>query len=342
MAQNQLYPELEALQKACPLPNGWELGEPLFDTGEVPGLCVKLVGLLARAEDGREALGSAGARDSLPVSRAYFELFERIAVLEALARPAVRYSACRDDGSSESLGFADVFPAAPPDAPFQYSRSNGVAAGRSWFEACASAHAELVERDRFLRAWYGELEPVRCALPNDPAFVALQDWYEFEAYSFPSRVRAVTALEVAAVFGFPKRAEAPLVFGSAASATPSLALAAALRECLQRWGFLWGERIPSEAPGFMPTADYHQEFYLWPATHRPLRSFLAGAHRGLAVLRSSPEGAPAGCRFVDLSPATGARVARAIPGAELPLTFGRGHPFAHPVLPESLCVHPIA
>jgi hypothetical protein len=336
--------ELEALQSSSPLPEGWRLSEPLFDAASVPGLRLDLVGLLARAEDGREALGSAGARDGLPVARAYFELFERIAVLDAQARPRERYNAWRADGQRESLSFAEVFPQAPAGAAFQYSRSNGVAAGPTVLQACEAAAAELVERDRLLRAWYGQALPVRCSLPHDPAFSALEPWYEFEAYSFPSRIPRDTEFSVAAIFGFPKLTDAPLVFGTAAGATQARSLSAALRECLQRWGFLWGERIPSAAPSFSPTADYHQEFFLWPAMHAAVRDFLSGAHSGLDRLCAIAERTEAPHRFVDLSPPTGARVVRAVPGpgAELPLTFGRGHPAARRALPESLCVHLIA
>ncbi len=334
--------ELDALEASAPLPEGWEIAESLFEATEVPGLSVSVAGLFARAADGREALGSAGARGAAPVARAYFELFERIAVLEALARPRARYAVRGLEGEADSLEFSEVFPEPPPSALFKYSRSNGVAAGPSWSAACASASAELVERDRLLRAWYGEGRPVRVSLPEDDAFRTLEPWYAFEAYSFPPPTTLESGLAVAAVFGFPKVAEAPLVFGSAAAPKLPSALTAALRECLQRWGFLWGERIPSQAPSFAPTADYHQELYLWPEMHAELRRFLQGGHAGLATLKGLPGGGAGPCRFVDLSLARGPVVARALPRTELPLTFGRGHPFAHTGLPESLSVHPIA
>lgn len=334
--------ELAALRASAPLPQGWDIAESLFEVTEVPGLSVAIAGLFARAADGREALGSAGARGSVPVARAYFELFERIAVLEALAEPRALYTVRGPEGQADSVGFAEVFPEPPPSACFKYSRSNGVAAGPSWSAACAAAAAELVERDRLLRAWYGEGQPARVALPEDEAFRALEPWYELQAYSFAPRTTLRAGLAVAAVYGFPKVAEAPLVFGSAAAATLPAALDGAKRECLQRWAFLWGQRIPSEAPSFATTADYHQELYLWPEMHARLRRFLAGGHVGLATLEGSL-GADAGpSRFIDLSLAAGPAVARAVARTALPLTFGRGHPLALGDLPESLSVHPIA
>jgi len=335
--------ELEALQRSCPLPSGWSIAECLFDAAEVDGLRVELVGLSARSLKGSEALGSAGARGSVPVARAYYELCERIAVLEALASPQASYVARRADGAAELVALGEAFPEAPPAASFRYSRSNGVAAGRSWAEACASAFAELSERDRLLRAWYGETAPVRCALPEEPALAALDPWYEFEAYAFPARASDAPTLEVAAVYGFPRRPAVALVFGSAAATSQRAALDGAVRECLQRWGFLWGETIPGEAPGFAPTADYHQELYLWPEMHARLRHWLAGGHVGMSGLDAAGqtvEGRP-NC-FVDLSPAGGPAIARAVPRAQLPLTFGRWHPSARAGLPESLSVHPIA
>jgi hypothetical protein len=333
--------ELDALEESAPLPRGWQLAESLFEAAEIPGLRVCLVGLFARAADGREALGSAAAQGPAPVARAYFELYERVAVLEALAEPPPSYAVRGLEAELGTLGFADVFPEPPPEALFKYSRSNGVAAGQTWAAACAAASAELVERDRLLRAWYGEIKPLRVPLPDDEALRALDTFYELEAYSLPPRETLEGGLEVAAFFGFPKQPKAPLIFGSAAAPTLSQALAGAQRECLQRCGFLWGERIPSEAPSFAPTADYHQELYLWPVMHAELRHFLAGGHLGLATLEGfTADAGP--CRFVDLSLAHGPFVARAVPRHEVPLTFGRGHPFARGALPESLCVHPIA
>jgi hypothetical protein len=342
MTLGATLPELDALRASAPLPCGWEIVETLLDAAEVPGLSVSLVGLLARTEDGREALGSAGAPGAPPCARAYFELFERIAVLEAMAERRAGYLSRSAAGDTETLAFSDVFPEAPASAPFRYSRSNGVAAGATWLDACTRAFAELVERDRLLRAWYGEGEPLQLTLGEDEALRALEPWYEFRGYSFPGSVNPGSGLAVAGLFGFPKSADAPLVFGSAAAATLPSALSGARRECLQRWGFLWGERIPSEAPSFAPTADYHQELYLWPAMHEPLRRFLAGEHVGLGVLRAGPELESGGCQFVDLGLGAGPAVARALARAELPLTFGRGHPAVRTALPESLSVHPIA
>jgi hypothetical protein len=319
MTLGATLPELDALRASAPLPCGWEIVETLLDAAEVPGLSVSLVGLLARTEDGREALGSAGAPGAPPCARAYFELFERIAVLEAMAERRAGYLSRSAAGDTETLAFSDVFPEAPASAPFRYSRSNGVAAGATWLDACTRAFAELVERDRLLRAWYGEGEPLQLTLGEDEALRALEPWYEFRGYSFPGSVNPGSGLAVAGLFGFPKSADAPLVFGSAAAATLPSALSGARRECLQRWGFLWGERIPSEAPSFAPTE-----------------------HVGLGVLRAGPELESGGCQFVDLGLGAGPAVARALARAELPLTFGRGHPAVRTALPESLSVHPIA
>ena len=81
------------------------------------------------------------------------------------------------------------------------------------------------------------------------------------------------------------------------------------------------------------------------AEEKRLRAWLSGRHARLGsalIASATPWGVP---RFVDLTPrGSGARlrVAKAVLGAELPLTFGRGHPCAAASHHEFLGVHPIA
>jgi ribosomal protein S12 methylthiotransferase accessory factor YcaO len=247
-----------------------------------------------------------------------------------------------------------VFPEARATSAWVFAKSNGVAAGSDWSSACRSARAELFERHAVLSSWYGLSVPERMDLPtaaaSDPV-ARLQGLYDFESYAFALDPGA--SLEVVGVFGFPTADGSPLVLGFGAAPDRAGALLRARSECLQRLAFLWGEEIPSAEPEPGKTADYHQEWFLWPPMHSRLRVWLAGGHAGRAALESTFARALADhandpvC-YVELTPPhclsaakPGVRVAKALCPALLPLTFGRGHPNIV-TADRSLAVHPVA
>jgi hypothetical protein len=115
----------------------------------------------------------------------------------------------------------------------------------------------------------------------------------------------------------------------------------AVRETLQRLGFLWGEAIPDSEPEVQRTADYHQELYLWPPKQVTVRAWLGGAHLGR--FGSFPPAARGRAGFVDITPehlGGRLRVAKMVTGVGLALTFGLGHP--HVAGAAVLGAHPIA
>ncbi len=326
---------LETLFAAHALPDTWSVVDCYQDATEVAGLRVEVVGLVARSSDGREVLGSAGEQGAPPFERAYFELIERIAIMDASGTSG---PAC---GASPAQAGC-CFPDEPEGATFRYSRSNGVAAGRDWESACQSARAELVERDRILRSWYGAIRPRPLLLPDDAALQTLAASYEFSAFSFPElEPRLADDLHVVALFGLPRRRGVPLIFGSGAGSSQVQAWRRASRECLQRWAFLWGEPIPDAEPEFSATPEYHQELFLWPGMHARLIDWLRGEHvtsnGSIACLKGHGD-----VLFSRLPtrPNSGVCVARATSEAALPLVFGRGHPLVHE-LPLTLAVHPL-
>jgi hypothetical protein len=329
------------LLRRYPLPGDFAVSECFVDCTEVSGLAVHVVGIIASAPDGRSVSGSAGERGTVPFSRAYFELFERVAVLEServAPHGSVPLSAARAPLEGRERW---ALPSAPGGAPWAYSRSNGVAVGRDFVSACQAARAELVERDRLLRAWYGQTLPRRLGLSPDPAWAALAPWYEVLAYEFPAAGER-DGLDVVGVFGFPKVREAPLIYGAAADASSDGAARRAGAEALQRWAFLWGETIPDREPEFATAADFHQELYLWPPMHARLRDWLSGSHGLGAPLLAERGPVGAAPEFVELGVFPDLFVARAIPRSELPLVFGRGHPDAPRHAQEPFLVHPIA
>jgi hypothetical protein len=335
---------LDQLRDEYPLAERWSDPEVFLDTVNVCGVSVLVAGLSVRSDTGETAFGSAGSLRESPVERAYFELIERIGVLAAPTREGALVGLRTQTGQEVgTIGCDVLFPRSPEPDRWRYARSNGVAVASSWREACMRAEWELVERDRIVRSWLGERSPLRVIGPIVSMPQKLTASYLIEAYVFESS--AATNIEVAGVFGFPKSAEAPLVYGFAARPTQERAIAAAATECVQRMAFLWGEAIPSARPDPTPTPDFHQEFFLWPPAHARLRRWLAGDHCewGREIIHSS-SARHRERRFVDLTPRelnSKLHVAKALPDGELPLVFGSGGPGVLQMLPDSLGIHPI-
>jgi ribosomal protein S12 methylthiotransferase accessory factor YcaO len=240
----------------------------------------------------------------------------------------------------------DVFPRTTDEVRYRFARSNGVAAGQTWTAARDAARLELIERDRVLAAWYGELTPRRVAFEPAAIFAGIREHYELGAYAFDFDVdaRAKTSPRVRGVFAFPRDPKNPLSYGFGAGLTATDALASAARECVQRLAFLWGEQITFEEPSFAPTPEFHQEFFLRPCMHSVLHAWLSGDHAREPVLLSRPP-SQRGHRFVDLTPrelSTRVAVVRALPSSELPLVFGKGHPALAGEIVPRFAIHPIA
>ena len=135
---------LAALKSEFPLPDGWTVAECFMDQAKIGDLSIRLAGLLARREDGADATGSAAQAVGDPLPRAYFELLERVGLLDAIRFTRSRFPLLSALG--ECVGACAgslVFPKNPVGVGWGYSRSNGVAIGRTWREACEAAAFEL-------------------------------------------------------------------------------------------------------------------------------------------------------------------------------------------------------
>ena len=327
---------------AHPLPDAWSAPELVQDSIIADGVELHRVGVATKSPAGEEITGAAVEVGYAPVARGYFELLERVSTLEAIAAHAplpVRNAAGDLDGSSTSPG--DLFVESDDPGRWRYARSNGVAIHDSWGSACERAYFELVERDRVLRAWYGETRPVPMKLPPGTSFDRLQS-YDVLASLFPAAPGVTLGLDVAVVgvFGFPKREGLPLLLGYGARKTQSDALEAAIRESLQALGFLWGESLPSERPELGPSPGAHVEAMLYPPQHDRLRSWLRDGHERFAA--GCPGNQPRGeVVFNDLTPSwlRGLFVAKASCPQARPLAFGESPFVQH--LPADLRAHPI-
>ena len=335
--------ELERLRHEFPLAPQWGTPEVFVETSEIAGVSFYLSGLVASVTAEKTATGSAASVAGHDLGRAYFELVERACLLDAIDAPVP--SRVLLDVHGNRLGICDravAFPTSAKGSPWAYARSNGVAAGPDWVGACAAAEAEARERHCVLSAWYGFSAPARRKLENE-TLRKLASVYDFEAYLFPAPEGdgSAPSLSVIGCFGFPKTSEAPFLAGFGAAATVHAAEERAVRETLQRLGFLWGEAIPDSEPEVQRNADYHQELYLWPPKQRTVRAWLGGTHVGR--FGSFPQAARGSAGFVDITPehlGGRLRVAKMVSGGGLALTFGLGHP--HVAGAAVLGAHPIA
>ncbi len=338
--------ELNKLLNDFPLSPQWDRPSLVRHVARVGDAQIHLAGLSAVDRTGQCVVGSAGQLAGSPLARAYFELIERMAVVEAMNKKNETFEIL--DVRNEVVSNArntEVFLQSSDEQNWRYARSNGVAVGVGWDDSSSRARLELAERDRVLRSWFGEFTPERVELSLGMVPGSLDQHYEFETYLFTSPNAYREAVTVVGIFGFPKQQSAPLVFGFGARLALQDALTTAACECLQRLGFLWGEAIPADFPSFAPTPDFHQEYYLHPPNQAQLRAWLRGAHTRFAgILLDSPpsEGIT---YFVNLTPESLRSklvVVKALPAGELPLTFGRGHPRLRRAPPDPLAIHPIA
>ncbi len=305
--------ERDSLRRELPIPAGWSEPEVVADHVDVGGVDVHRAGVCSRNSSGVEVTGSAAEQGGSPLRRAWLELLERMAVVES------------------GVAASDH----PRRRP---SRSNGVAAQATWLLACESARLELIERDRVLRSWYGEITPEPVRPPQALLDIRSHHW---QACVVPGEPWG--EVEVAIVVGFPREPEMPLARGFAARASRSAAVEAAGREAVQTLAFLWGEPVPARAPDLAPTPIYHLDYYLCPRHHESLRRWLGGGHTRYGRASSAPLRADVG--FVDLTPPTfGGQlyVAQALSEAAYPLEFGEPAPGIAASLPRQLHVHPIA
>lgn len=335
-----MNPSLGSANPSCQPPEPWAAPEVVEDVIVADDVSIHRAGMSTLAPDGEEVSGSAAERSGSALPRARFELLERVSTVEAQRERRASYDVFDEDGRPIVVCAADeVFPQSGAPDRWRFARTNGIALHVGWTAACQRALWELAERDRVLRSWYGEVAPVPVAVPRS-ALPPTRS-YEWRACSFPERREGFfsSAIEVAAVFGFPTRDERPFLLGFGARPALDDALAAAVKEALQMLAFLWGEPAPAAEPAFEPTAMFHLDAFQVKARQAAVRRWLDGGHLPYRALLPAGAGAVG---FVDLTPgwlSGGLRVAKAVCADAVPLVFGDAPLARH--LPPELRVHPI-
>lgn len=243
------------------LPEGWGGLETFYEDFSLGGFRMHLYGCTATHKVwGRTVLGSAAEFDTDP-SRAYFELMERILTIDSL-------------GGADSDTGSRVEPRS-----WRPAISNGYAIQSTMERASQAAHWELIERDRVLRSWFGLIRPreIPC-LPALYKIDRLEEKYNFFCFEFPNFEDPQKEVHVAGVFGFPRDAELPVVYGFGAEESLPSAKGKAVGELLQKLGFVlsesWRESLNLEP---RPDPSFHSDFFLSDRGREPLQSWLFGS-----------------------------------------------------------------
>lgn len=337
------------------LPDGWEIIDSLAEEARIEGVSIALAGYAATHSASQQvATGSAASCYQKPERIAYFELLERIAILEAIGQPAETSWNCLDLSTQKvvsKLTSAEIFPPMTVSDSYQISKSNGVAIGSSFEQAALHALSESVERHLVLLSWYGAVKPERVSFDWPEELHALSAHYRLEQYSlgsvnlfqaqrrFTATVCVLWPLEDRATKNGSERR--PVIHGFGAAASTAEACAKSFREAIQRLGFISGEDPVTDEPAFQARPDYHQDYFLHPERRPLLKSWLSGAFfRPHYQNRLPPLGV---CRLIDITPSSYRSlwvVKATVPGI-LPLVFGRYRHPLFPELPDERLIHPI-
>lgn len=329
--------------------NGWTVSEAVREKLSIMGVDIFVSGMQATHPVMGEIVGAAGNAGSHPDNRAWFELLERITILETIHR-APKSLVLRHPETVAEMGlipFKTLFPdqGGSSTFPYQFAKSNGVALSRDWRDACRRAAFELLERHLVLLSWAGKLKPrFLTASFSQSVLNSFSENYEIKRVSFGSQRTDLFAEPIHSCGSFliPKKNNVPFIFGLGADISEDIALTKAESETVQRLGFLWGEEIPKETPPYSPTAMYHQEYYLHPEALNLITSWLEGRHLKKADLYDTSRVLK--LSFADLnSPSSGVfQVARAYSPDTIPLVFGRWKENIFKDLDDKLLIHPVA
>ena len=323
---------LERFIERLPLPDGWSSLEEHRDQIQLGPHLLTRVGLATTGPDGTEVTGAAVSAEGDPTDRAFYELYERVAIIDtAPVACAIR------DRLGEIVGtLQQGLPDPPEDDRRRPARSNGVAFHHHWEPACEAALLELCERDHVLSAWYGE-RGIKTVRP--PGGLESIDTHRWRCGFVEPGYGTMDAF-VAIVIGFPNDPSIPLARGFGAARGPSPALRKAATEAVQNLAFLWGSEVPERSPSFEPSPEFHLNYYLRSKHHKILERWMDSTHgygRIPKIVETEVEYADIS---LDDAPPWG-KVARALSEHAHPLIFGDPPEHVIKYLPEDRWIHPV-
>ncbi|SMF68627.1 YcaO-like family protein [Pseudobacteriovorax antillogorgiicola] len=328
----------------------WTLEPPFVETATVCNLKIFGVGMIASHPKFGQAIGAAASLLETPSNRAWFELCERAAILEGLAKGPDGIFPIRDiDGHLREmrrgrLVFGDDT-YNQQSLSLKKSKSNGVALYSNWPEACLRASLELMERHHILESWRGQTLPKRCIPSSLGSLHPLHEIYDPHYYLLGQDHLTTTGSIVCTVMVYfkPKpsyKFKAPCLYAFDCSESLELSFQHAEQELLQRLIFLWGEPLPKEAPLVSPDAQFHQDYYLYPENTSILDAWLAGE---FLTVKTETKPDSFNMIFADLSSTSTPEyhVAKAICPETHELYFGLSENFPQIYRNKAQMVHPI-
>ena len=329
--------------------DNWDISDSFVGEVEILGTKIKLSGIEATSKEGIPVVGSAASLGESPFDRSYYELLERITIIEALQKGPASLFQLRDiqgnllaDIDAENSFGSDGF---KKNELYQISKSNGIALHDSWDKACYSAGSELVERHHILASWFGKTKVERLSVKTDKDLLFLESHYDISCYKLgESKVVPFNeSLLTAMVYLKPKSEyldKIPCVYAFSCGKKMSEALKGASKEILQRLGFLWGEELPKKPIEMKPNAHFHGDYYLVKENHKYIDMWLSNEFYQADASYAEKE---IKLDFVDISSSSVSKykVAKAISKDTIDLYFGSYDKGLYADCDEKQKVHPI-
>ena len=308
----------------------WEVSDSFVGEVDILGRKISLSGIEATSNEGIAVVGSAASISKSPFDRSFYELIERITIIEGLKKGPHSIFPLRDlkgnlirEVDGEKTFGVDSF---TKNDSYQLSKSNGIALHDSWEDACYSAGAELVERHHILASWFGQTNVEKLDFKPDRDLSFLESHYNIDCYKLgESKVTTFSESMVTAMVYLKPKAEysdkIPCVYSFSCKSDLADALTGATKEILQRIGFLWNEDLPNNPIEMMPNAHFHGDFYLVKENQKYLDMWLANS-----FFKGDSSFAEREIRleFIDISDSTVSeyKVAKAISKDTIDLYFG--------------------
>ncbi|OFZ82042.1 MAG: hypothetical protein A2583_15810 [Bdellovibrionales bacterium RIFOXYD1_FULL_53_11] len=307
------------------IPGRWKKPEEFRQEVDVLGIKLFLSGF-SSSNGAMELVGSSAGMDRHEPERSAFELLERITTVEA--------------EESGLIAFDKL------DGICRYSKSNGIAIHTDKNTALQKSYFEVVERDRVLRSWFGDIaNPVVLRSCPDVRLLGrlepLAAVFDLRVFEFVENLSRSKTF-VHGFFGLPKNDNAACFFGFGADSEESASIAKAVGEGLQRLGFTWGEKADFDPAAFKPTAIDHLLYYHDPARNGLIRRWCSNGNG--RYLKFIPHEPPR-CVWnnIALKSMQDRIYAYQCKSDDLlPLTFGFDHPYARGLVPDEIRVHPLA
>ncbi|MCG8671274.1 MAG: YcaO-like family protein [Pseudomonadales bacterium] len=248
----------------------WTIVDRCQESLSIHKLNIQLCGIAAKNKSGNLATGSSAALEQMEVSRANFELLERMVICDVLNGSRQHRLPLLDNlnnNGPRTITVDEAFPQSSNPSQYQWSKSNGIALHTSVPMACQAAGLELIERDQILASWFGLSRP---AVVNS---ILIEDISE--SFSAHYKIKCARLSEdnvtlfdrkvfVFGIFLIPEQNTHLPFFGYGAAFTQDAAILKCKSELLQQVGFLAESKPTLEPVEVSPVPEYHLAYFSNP------------------------------------------------------------------------------